>query len=134
MIVKNDVEYILLFRKPGGYRSPTAEQRQRSLIDKESHSKWFRAIWTDVPGQSRLRGHPAPYPTELAYRLTRMFSFAGDVVLDPFLGTGTTTEAAIRAERSSIGYEIEPKYIDIIRERFAQQTLAAEAEIQLPKR
>jgi site-specific DNA-methyltransferase (adenine-specific) len=131
-IVKNDVEYILLFRKPGAYRSPTAEQRQRSLIDKESHSKWFRSIWTDVPGQSRLRGHPAPYPTELAYRLIRMFSFAGDVVLDPFLGTGTTTEASIRAERSSIGYEIEPKYIDIIRDRFAQQTLAAEAEIHLP--
>jgi site-specific DNA-methyltransferase (adenine-specific) len=133
-IIKNDVEYILLFRKPGAYRSPTAEQRQRSLIDKESHAKWFRAIWTDVPGQSRLRGHPAPYPTELAYRLIRMFSFAGDVVLDPFLGTGTTTEAAIRAERSSIGYEIEPRYIDIIRDRFAQQTLAAEAELHLPKR
>jgi DNA modification methylase len=56
------------------------------------------------------------------------------VVLDPFLGTGTTTEAAIRAERCSIGYEIEPRYIDIIRDRFAQQTLAAEAEIHLPQR
>ncbi|MGH7719182.1 MAG: DNA-methyltransferase, partial [Gemmatimonadaceae bacterium] len=106
-IVKNDVEYILLFRKPGGYRSPTQEQRVLSLIDKESHARWFRAIWSDVPGSSRERGHPAPYPVELAYRLIRMFSFVGDVVLDPFLGTGTTTEAAILAQRSSIGYEIE---------------------------
>jgi DNA modification methylase len=110
-IIKNDVEYILSFRKPGGYRSPTPDQRQRSLISKLDHPKWFRAIWTDIPGQNRLLGHPAPYPTELAYRLIRMFSFAGDTVLDPFLGTGTTTEAAILAERSSIGYEIEPKYI-----------------------
>jgi site-specific DNA-methyltransferase (adenine-specific) len=133
-IVKNDVEYILLFRKPGGYRSPTAEQRQRSLIDKESHGRWFRAIWSDVPGQSRLLGHPAPYPVELAYRLIRMFSFAGDVVLDPFLGTGTTTEAAVRAERSSIGYEIEPRYVDIVRERFAQVSLDSHVLIHLPTR
>jgi site-specific DNA-methyltransferase (adenine-specific) len=131
-IVKNDVEYILLFRKPGGYRSPTPEQRQRSLIDKENHARWFRAIWTDVPGQSRLLGHPAPYPVELAYRLVRMFSFAGDTVLDPFLGTGTTTEAAIRAERSSIGYEIEPRYLDIIRDRFAQVSLTSDVTIHLP--
>jgi site-specific DNA-methyltransferase (adenine-specific) len=133
-IIKNDVEYILLLRKPGGYRNPTPEQRQRSLIDKESHPRWFRALWSDVPGQSRLLGHPAPFPTELAYRLVRMFSFVGDIVLDPFLGTGTTTEAAIKAERSSVGYEIEPKYLDIVRERFTQLPLGAELTIKTPRR
>lgn len=133
-IIKNDVEYILLFRKPGGYRSPTGLQRQRSLIDKENHSRWFRAIWADVPGQNRLRGHPAPYPTELAYRLIRMFSFVGDTVLDPFVGTGTTTEAAMQSERSSVGYEIEPKYLDIVRERFAQLPLGTELTILPSKR
>jgi site-specific DNA-methyltransferase (adenine-specific) len=61
-----------------------------------------------------------------------MFSFAGDTVLDPFLGTGTTTEAAIRAERSSIGYEIEPRYLDIIRDRFAQVSLTSDVTIHLP--
>jgi site-specific DNA-methyltransferase (adenine-specific) len=124
-IIKNDVEYVLLFRKKGGYRSPTGEQRLLSLIDKEDHSRWFRAIWSDVPGSSRLKGHPAPYPTELAYRLIRMFSFVGDTVLDPFLGTGTTTEAAIRANRSSVGYEIEKTYMTIVKDRFRQLDAAA---------
>jgi site-specific DNA-methyltransferase (adenine-specific) len=119
-VVKNDVEYILLLRKPGGYRNPTPEQRLLSLIDKEDHSRWFRSVWTDVPGSSRLKGHPAPFPVELVYRLIRMFSFVGDTVLDPFLGTGTTTEAAKTAHRSSIGYEIEPKYISIVKDRFSQ--------------
>lgn len=116
-IIKNDVEYILIFRKPGGYRSPTPEQRILSLIEKEDHSRWFRAIWADVPGQNRAYGHPAPFPTELAYRLISMFSFVGDTVLDPFVGTGTTIEAAAKAGRSSIGYEIEPQYLDISRQR-----------------
>lgn len=125
-IVKNDVEYILQLRKPGGYRSPSVEQRTLSMIDKGDHARWFRAIWTDIPGSSRERGHPAPYPTELAYRLIRMFSFVGDTVLDPFLGTGTTTEAAIHAFRSSIGYEIERNYLQVVRERFEQLESAAE--------
>jgi site-specific DNA-methyltransferase (adenine-specific) len=124
-IIKNDVEYILLFRKPGAYRTPTMEQRNLSLIEKEDHAKWFRAIWDDVPGSARHRGHPAPYPTELAYRLISMFSFVGDVVVDPFLGTGTTTEAAIKASRSSIGYEIEPEYVNICAARFEQLTMQA---------
>lgn len=128
-IVKNDVEYILMLRKPGAYRSPTPEQRLLSLIDKESHARWFRAIWADVPGSARLRGHPAPYPTELAYRLIRMFSFVGDTVLDPFLGTGTTTEAAMQAHRSSIGYEIEPAYVRTIRDRFQQIETGVEVHL-----
>jgi len=127
-IIKNDVEYILQFRKPGGYRNPTPEQRTLSLIDKEDHARWFRAIWSDIPGSSREKGHPAPFPVELAYRLIRMFSFVGDTVLDPFLGTGSTTEAAIKAFRSSIGYDIERKYFNIVRERFSQLQTGAEVE------
>lgn len=120
-VVKNDVEYILMFRKPGAYRSPTEEQRLLSLIDKSDHAKWFRSIWTDIPGAAR-KDHPAPFPIELAYRLIRMFSFVGDTVLDPFVGTGSTTEAAMRACRSSVGYEIEPRYFDLLKTRFAQAT------------
>src|SRR5712692_11173538 len=81
-IVKNDVEYILMLRKPGGYRQPTGEQRQLSRLTKEEHSEWFRSFWADLPGES-TRDHPAPFPAELAYRLVRMFSFVGDTVLDP---------------------------------------------------
>src|SRR3989442_7037434 len=127
-IIKNDVEYILLLRKPGGYRAPSPEQRTLSLIDKDDHARWFRAIWADVPGATRQRGHPAPFPTELAYRLIRMFSFVGDTVLDPFVGTGTTIEAAIAAHRESVSYEIERHYFALMGNRFSQ--LETEAEIE----
>jgi DNA modification methylase len=119
-VIKNDLEYILLFRKPGGYRKPTQFQRTMSLIGKKDHARWFRAIWTDVRGSIRDKGHPAPFPVEIAYRLIRMFSFVEDTVLDPFLGTGSTTEAAMNAKRSSIGYEIEPRYVEIARERLRE--------------
>lgn len=124
-VIKNNVEYLLIFRKPGGYRNPTKEQRELSVIDKENHNKWFRQVWEDIPGQSRWRGHPAPFPVELAYRLISMFSFVGDTVLDPFCGTATTVEAAIKAHRSSIGYEIEPEYIKLAKSRFAESKFDA---------
>ena len=118
-ILKNDVETILLLRKPGGYRKPTPEQRALSLLDPEHHRRWFRSIWNDIPGENRKRGHPAPYPVEISTRLIEMFSFVGDTVLDPFWGTGTTTVSAIQSVRSSIGYEIEPSYLDMGRTRLS---------------
>jgi DNA modification methylase len=108
-IVKNDIEYLLMLRKSGGYRQPTQEQRDKSRIAKEEYNKWFRPFWSDIPGAS-TKEHPAPYPTSLAYRLVRMFSFVGDTVLDPFLGTGTTVMAAIQAQRNSIGNELDASY------------------------
>lgn len=122
-IIKNDVEYILLLRKPGGYRTPTPVQRALSLLEPEEHESWYRSLWTDINGESRDKGHPAPFPTELAYRLISLFSFVGDTVLDPFWGTGTTTEAAIRASRSSVGFEVEQTYLEIGEERLAQPEL-----------
>jgi site-specific DNA-methyltransferase (adenine-specific) len=119
-IIKNDVEYILLLRKPGGYRKPTAAQRALSLLEPEDHRRWFRSIWTDIRGESRKAGHPAPFPKDLANRLIKMFSFVGDTVLDPFWGTGSTTAAAVDAVRSSVGFDIEPKYLTIGQERLSQ--------------
>lgn len=119
-IIKNDVEYILLLRKPGSYRKPTVVQRALSLLEPEQHERWYRSIWTDVRGENRKRGHPAPFPEQLAFRLISMFSFVGDTVLDPFWGTGTTTAAAVRASRSSVGYEIEERFVRMGRERLAQ--------------
>jgi modification methylase len=118
-IIKNDVEYILLLRKPGSYRKPTLTQRALSLLEPEEHRRWFRSIWTDVRGESRKAGHPAPFPAEIAFRLISMFSFVGDVVLDPFWGTGSTTLAAMDAVRSSIGFDIEERYLEIGRQRLA---------------
>lgn len=107
-IIKNDMEFILMQRKPGGYRKPTEEQRKLSKIDKKDFDTWFQQIW-HITGAS-TRNHPAPFPLELATRLVRMFSFHGDTVLDPFCGTGTTMIAALRYGRSSIGIDIEPEY------------------------
>lgn len=112
-VVKNDVEYVLFLRKHGEYRKTTMLQKALSLLAKEEMQSWFRSFWTDIRGASTRTGHPAPYPVELAERLIRMFSFAGDTILDPFLGTGSTTIAAIRTGRNSVGNEIEPKYLKI---------------------
>lgn len=108
-IIKNDVEYILMERKPGGYRKPTEKQREESRMDKEDFKNWFSQIW-EMPGASTRNGHPAPFPLELATRLVKMFSFVGDVVLDPFSGSGTTMLAAINTNRNSIGIETEEYY------------------------
>ncbi len=115
-VLKNDVEFILMLRKPGGYRSPAPAERILSLISAKDHDIWFRQIWDDIRGAS-TKGHPAPYPLELAERLVRMFSFAGDTVLDQFTGTGTTQVAAKKWGRNSIGIEVEPTYCQIAQER-----------------
>jgi len=107
-IIKNDMEFILMQRKPGGYRKPTEEQRRQSMIDKKDFNRWFQQIW-NIPGASTKK-HPAPFPLELATRLVRMFSFVGDTVLDPFCGSGTTMVAAFKNSRNSIGVEIDPEY------------------------
>ena len=108
-VIKNDIEFILMQRKAGGYRKPDVAARLLSVISSENHKKWFQQIWTGLTGASTRR-HPAPFPLELAERLVRMFSFVGDTVLDPFMGTGTTNVAAARFGRNSIGYEIDEEY------------------------
>ncbi len=120
-VIKNDIEYILMFRKPGGYRKPTAAKRLLSVISAENYQSWNQQIWTGVTGAS-TKDHPAPYPTELAERLIRMFSFAGDVVVDPFSGSGTNAVAAARTGRHSIGYEISKKYHQMSISRFYRET------------
>jgi len=116
-VVKNDIEYILFMRKGGKYRSPEPLQKALSMLAKHEMQTWWRSIWTDIKGASTRSGHPAPYPVELAERLIRMFSFAGDTILDPFSGTGTTNIAALAAGRNSIGIEIEPVYIKLAKQR-----------------
>lgn len=127
-IIKNDIEYILLFRKPGAYRHPTQEQRDLSLIDKQDHRLWFQQIWNDVPGEVQ-RHHPAPFPVEVARRLIGMFSFVGDTVFDPFCGLGTTMLAAMHMHRSSIGFEIEPDYVELAKNRLGSLPFGSTFEV-----
>lgn len=111
-VIKNDIEFILMERKPGGYRSPSLEARILSVISEENHRIWFQQIWTGITGVS-TREHPAPYPLELAKRLIRMFSFVGDTVLDPFMGTGTTVLAAAMVGRNGVGVEVDSEYFEM---------------------
>lgn len=128
-IIKNDIEFILMQRKPGGYRKPTAEQRRLSMIQKEEFGEWFRQFW-NITGAS-TRDHPAPFPLELAYRLVRMFSFVGDTVLDPFCGTGTTMVAALKAGRNSVGVEVEPAYYEMAAKRLEKEKSNLFADVKL---
>lgn len=119
-IIKNDIEYILMQRKPGGYRKPSDLQRRLSRIKKDDFNKWFRQIW-NLTGASTSK-HPAPFPLELAQRLVQMFSFEGDTVLDPFCGTGTTSIAAVKSNRNSIGIDIDARYCHIAASRIQKET------------
>jgi modification methylase len=115
-VIKNDVEFILMQRKPGGYRTPQDSGRILSVISAKDYQKWFQQIWNGVTGAS-TKDHPAPYPVELAERLIRMFSFVGDTVLDPFMGTGTTALAASKWGRNSINFEIDADYFSFAAKR-----------------
>lgn len=118
-IIKSDIEFILMQRKPGGYRNPTETQRAASKMTKKEYDEWFRQFWT-LTGAS-TKPHPAPFPLELAYRLVRMFSFTGDTVLDPFSGSGTTMSAAMKCGRNSIGIDIDPAYCQLALRRLLDE-------------
>jgi len=120
-VIKNDIEFILMQRKPGGYRKPSVPVRVLSVISTGNYQRWFQQIWTGLTGAS-TREHPAPYPIELAERLIRMFSFVGDTVLDPFMGTGSTNAAAARCGRHSIGCEVDEHYFDLAERRIRDET------------
>ena len=120
-VIKNDIEFILMQRKPGGYRKPSSAKRILSVISVNDHQRWFQQIWTGLTGAS-TRNHPAPYPVEIAHRLIRMFSFVGDTVLDPFHGTGSTSVAAAQSGRNSIGVETDAVYFESSCRRFAEET------------
>jgi site-specific DNA-methyltransferase (adenine-specific) len=122
-IVKNDFEYILFLRKGGAYRSPLPLQKALSMLSRDEMRNWLRTAWSDLKGESTRKGHPAPYPVALAERLIRLFSFAGDAVLDPFVGTGSTSIAALQTGRNSIGIDVEPKYLRVAKQRLQHALL-----------
>jgi modification methylase len=121
-IIKNDHEHIVMLRKPGGYRTTPMIQKALSMLQREEMDAWMRPVWSDIRGASLRDGHPAPFPVELAERLIRLFSFAGDTVLDPFAGSGSTAVAAIRSGRNSVSVEVVEDYLNAAARRAAQET------------
>jgi site-specific DNA-methyltransferase (adenine-specific) len=111
-------EYILLFRKLGKAPGPPSpEAKEASRLTKEHRSAWFRGVWDDI-FPTRQEAHQAMFPLELPRRLIQMYSFVGETILDPFLGSGTTALAAAQVGRNSVGYEINPAFEATIRSRF----------------
>ena len=127
-IIKNDFEHIVMLRKPGAYRSTTMLQKALSMLQKAEMDAWQRPFWEDIRGASLQNGHPAPFPVELAERLIRMFSFAGDTVLDPFCGSGSTSIAAARVGRNSVSSDIEPKYVEATARRIRHELAETPAQ------
>lgn len=114
-ILKIDYEFILIFKKLGDAPKPTAEQKMNSALSKEEWNEFFSSHWT-FNGVKQW-GHIAMFPEELPKRLIKMFSFVGETVFDPFVGSGTTSLAALKLGRNSIGYEINSDFLPIMREK-----------------
>ncbi len=114
-IVELDYEFILIFKKPGKSRPVPDSLKEASQLSLEEWKDFFSGHWTF--GGERQVFHEAMFPEELPRRLIRMFSFPGETVLDPFLGSGTTVKVALELERNGIGYEIQPQFIPIIRQK-----------------
>lgn len=125
-ILRMDYEFILLFKKLGNAPKPTKEQKERSAITKEEWSQYFSSHW-HFNGVKQFE-HIAMFPEELPKRLIKMFSFAGETVLDPFAGSGTTSLAAKHLGRNSVGYEINRSFAPIIKSKLCEEQLSFESE------
>ena len=113
-VLRDVHEYILVFSKTG-FRRPKGDRE--NTIQKEDFLEWTKSVWTFSAIQARKIGHPAPFPVELPHRCIQLFSYKGDVVLDPFAGSGTTCLAAHQDSRIYIGYETNEAYCQLAEER-----------------
>jgi len=118
-ILRDIHEYILVFSK-GDYKrslNKTEKEIKQNTISKEEFMEWTKSIWTFNAESARRIGHPAPFPIDLPYRLIQLYSFTTDVILDPFMGSGTTAIAALKSNRNYVGFEINKEYIELINTR-----------------
>lgn len=113
-ILRDIHEYILVFSK-GDYKSEKG--KKENSITKDQFMEWTKSIWTMNAESARRIGHPAPFPEELPFRLIQLYSFKGDIILDPFMGSGTTAVSAIKSERKFVGYDISQDYIKLAEKR-----------------
>lgn len=143
-VLRDVHEYILVFSKQsysrltdggsgaesGGSKGSKAQPRLQSTIERDEFLEWTKSIWRFPSASARQIGHPAPFPEELPNRLIKLYSFEGDVVLDPFAGSGTSCVSALKNRRHYIGYEIEPEYIELAEQRIrsARRQLAGTGE------
>ena len=128
-VLRDVHEYILVFSK-GTYRRRTKDGgKGTDTIGRDDFLEFTKSIWKFPAASAKQANHPAPFPVELPRRLIHLYSFEGDIVLDPFMGSGTTAEAALLADRRYVGYEIDPQYVEQARARLEKLQSAGE---QLP--
>ncbi len=132
-MIEIDYEFILIFKKPGKSKRASKEIKEKSKLTKEEWKKYFYGHWNF--GGARQIGHEAMFPEELPRRLIKMYSFVGETVLDPFLGSGTTVKTALELDRNAIGYEINEKFLDVIKEKLGlKQNLLQFNKFEIIKR
>ncbi len=119
-VLRDIHEYILVFCKQSFSRK---KGKKENSITKEHFLEWTKSVWTFPAVSAKKIGHPAPFPEELPYRLIQLYSFKGDVILDPFVGSGTTCLTALKANRNCIGYDNNPKYVELAKKRIKAYTM-----------
>lgn len=119
-VLRDTHEYILIFSKGSFARKKGVKE---DTINRDQFMEWTKSVWTIKPESAKKVGHPAPFPIELPYRLIQLYSYQGDVVLDPFVGSGSTAIAALKSDRKFIGYDRNPAYIELAKKRIAQVNL-----------
>jgi len=130
-ILKLDYEFILILKKHGTAPRVSREIKEKSKMTIDEWNRFFAGHW-NIPGEKQDK-HLAMFPEEVPGRLIKMFSFVNDTVLDPFLGSGTTSLAAKKLERSSIGYEINPEFLPLIKDKLSirQKTIFEDADFEI---
>jgi modification methylase len=116
-VLRDTHEYILVFSKGSFSRKKPGDKE--NTISKEQFMEWTKSVWTMNTESAKKVGHPAPFPVELPLRLIQLYTFSGDIVLDPFMGSGSTAIAALQSGRAYLGYEIDPDYIQLAKTRLA---------------
>jgi site-specific DNA-methyltransferase (adenine-specific) len=114
-VLRDVHEYIMIFSK-GPFKRQKPKDKHNT-IGKEQFMEWTKSVWTFTPESAKKIGHPAPFPVELPYRLIQLYTFSGDIVFDPFMGSGTTALAALQSGRHYLGCEIDPGYVALARQR-----------------
>jgi DNA modification methylase len=125
-VLRDTHEYILVFCK-GAFERKKREGHENT-ITREQFLEWTKSVWTMNPESARKVGHPAPFPVELPYRLIQLYTYQGDVVLDPFMGSGSTALAALKSGRKYIGYDHDPEYVKLAEARIAARRPASKKE------
>ncbi|HEY62828.1 MAG TPA: site-specific DNA-methyltransferase, partial [Anaerolineae bacterium] len=126
-VLRDVHEYILIFSK-GSFKRAKANGNENT-IEKEQFMAWTKSVWVMNPVSAKKIGHPAPFPVELPFRLIQLYTYKGDIILDPFMGSGSTAIAALKSDRNYVGFDIDPEYVKLAEERISRHKSQIRMEI-----